>query len=194
MFTRNDLLENLTSALPEEISTGYRAITTQSYTEANSKNGRQHEISIYREDVAGSGTINTIFSTGDCPVILKKRLIGYTGDGVCLDIFEDATYTGGTLVLSYNSSRIYQETCNSAFYSDATITDEGTQVFPTEYVIGNESRQGKGGTNDIFGRERILKPNTVYLFKLVSLDTGTQNIFGFDAWYEGEIDLPLEDE
>lgn len=77
------------SAPPSGIYTGLRAVTTQSYTEANSKNGTQHEGSTLF-NLAGLATNDTFFVTGALPVSLKGRVIGFTGDGVTAEIFTGA--------------------------------------------------------------------------------------------------------
>ena len=177
---------------PEGLYSGLRAVTVQSYVEANAKLGVQHEISVFISGISGNATNDTLFITGSLPVILKERTASYTGAGVLLEIFEDATYSDiGVPVPSYNLSRIVNTSPEAVFYSGATITTEGVTAFPPEYLIGNESNQGKGGTNHITGRERILKPNTTYMFRVTSLDGTSQDVWLFDSFYEGETDLPL---
>lgn len=175
---------------PDGLYSGLRAITVQSYVEANSKLGVQHEISVFISQLAGGGVNDTLFITGSLPVIIKERTASYTGDGVILEIFEGATYSNiGSPITSYNLSRIVNTQPEAKFYSGATITSEGVTAFTPEYLIGNESQQGKGGTNHVTGRERILKPNTVYLFKVTSTDNNAEDIWLFDSFYEGETDL-----
>lgn len=178
---------------PAGIYDGSRAITVQSYLEANAKNGLGHELSALFESMGNGEQADSIFVIGSVPVILKRRTASYTGDGVELDIYEDVTYSSlGAEIPQYNLSRINPVTEIAKFYSDPVITDDGVQVFPTEYLIGNQSNQGKGGTGEESGRERILKPNTSYLFRVTSREAG-QDVALFDSWYEGEPDLPLAD-
>lgn len=185
--TRNQILEE---GFPEGITSGTRALTTQSYTEANSKLGVEHEGSTMF--VAGSLSVNnTFFVTGSLPVSLKGRVIGYTGDGVTAEIFTGATYTGGTSAPYQNASDINPVTGLSQIIVGATLTDEGVLAFAPDHLIGNTSNQGKGSTGAIIGREKLLKPNTVYLFRLTSLDSSSQTIASLLTWYEGPLDLPL---
>lgn len=185
--TRNKILDE---ALPVGISEGLRALTTQTYTEANSKNGTQHEGSTLLLAVAGGASNDTIFLTGALPVALKGRVIGYTGDGVTAEIFESPTYTGGTPAAYQNASAINPVTGLSQIIVGSSVSDLGTLKFAPDHLIGNTSNQGKGTAGIIIGREKLLKPNTAYLFRLTSLDTLPQNIASLLTWYEGELDLP----
>lgn len=177
---------------PAGIYSGLRAMTTQSYIEANSKNGTQHELSVFLENLAGSGVNETLVVTGSLPIVLKERKCSYTGEGAFLEICEGATYSDiGDEITIYNVNKINPVTPETKVYSGATITDDGDCVFTPEYLIGNNSNQGNGGQQNIVS-ERILNPNTVYLLKATSLDSATEAVWLFDAFYEGELDLPLE--
>ena len=178
------------SQLPEDVIIGRRAVTVAPYIEQNSKAGAQHEGSTLLLAVAGLASNNTIFKTGALPVSLKGRIIGYTGDGVTASIYTGATYTGGTSVPYQNASDINPVAGLSEIIVGATITTEGTLAFAPDNIIGNKSNQGKGSSGSIIGRESLLKPNTVYLFRLTSLDTSAQDIASLLTWYEGDLDLP----
>ena len=176
---------------PSGIFKGLRAVNTQTYVEANSKLGVQHEGSTRLVGVAGLASNDTIFLTGSLPVALKGRIIGYTGDGVTAEIFTGATYTGGASAPYQNASDINPVTGLSQIIVGATVTDDGALAFAPDHLIGNTSQQGKGSTGAVVGREKLLKPNTVYLFRLTSLDAQPQDISSLLTWYEGGLDLPL---
>lgn len=173
------------------MATGVRAVITQSYTEANSKNGTQQEGSTLLIAVTGGASNNTIFLTGNLPVILKGRVIGYSGDGVTAEIYTGATYTGGSPAVYQNASDINPVAGLSQIIVGATITDVGVLAFAPDHLIGNTSIQGKGSTGSVIGREKILKPNTTYLFRITSLDSSAQNISSLLTWFEGPLDMPL---
>lgn len=176
--------------LPDGVSVGRRAINVQTYTESNSKLGLQHEGSTLFT-LAGSASNDTIFLTGDLPVSLKGRVLGYTGDGVTAEIFTGATYSGGVSAPYQNASDINPVTGLSQIIVGATITDEGSLAFAPNHLIGNTSNQGKGTASAVAGRESLLKPNTAYLFRITSLDTASQEVTSLLTWYEGLLDLPL---
>lgn len=175
--------------IPEGAFEGLRAMITQSYTEANSKLGVEHEGStLYTAD--GSSSNDTFFVTGNLPVSLKGRVIGFTGDGVTAEIFTGATYTGGAPAVYQNASDINPVAGLSQIIVGATVALEGTLAFAPDHLIGNTSQQGKGSAGIIAGREKLLKPNTTYLFRITSLDAVAQDITSLLTWYEGELDLP----
>lgn len=174
---------------PDGVFEGLRAITVQSYPEANAKAGVQHEGSTLLT-LAGEASNYTIFLTGALPVSLKGRVIGYSGEGLIAEIYETPTYSGGTPATYQNASAINPVAGLSTIIVGATVTNDGTLKFAPDHLIGNTSTQGKGNTGAVSERERLLKPNTAYLFKITSLDTQPQRVSSLLTWYEGELDLP----
>ena len=62
----------------------------------------------------------------------------------------------------------------------------------TAYSEGNGSNQGQGNSQAKLGEMVIMKPNTVYVFRIQSLDPqNTQNINAYLSWVEGWTDQPL---
>lgn len=182
-----------TYVIPKDIFNGRRAITTQSYTEANVKLGVQFEASKLWPAIAAGGVTYSIFKTGAKPVSLKARNLAFTGDGIKSDIFANPVYSGGTPdFVYYNSSDISDLVGEVDITISPTVTDEGTQVFASSYALGNTSKQGRGASGIAVGAESILKPNTEYLLKLTSLGGDAQDISSFLYWYEGDLDLPLD--
>lgn len=171
--------------------TGLRAINTQNYIESNIKLGVQHEGSTILEDVPSLGVNDTIFLTGALPVALKSRNVGYTGTGVSTFIYEAPTYTGGTSAPYQNPNAMNPVTGLAQIIVGATVTVDGTLIFAPEHLLGPTSQQAKGSGVNVLGQEKILQPNTAYLFRLTSLDPQIQDITSLLSWYEGELDLPL---
>lgn len=176
--------------IPEGAFEGLRGIIAQTYTEANSKIGVQHEGSTLYTAPANSSN-DTFFVTGKLPVALKGRVIGFTGSGVTAVIFTGATYTGGASVPYQNASDINPVEGLAKIIVGATVVLEGTLAFAPDHLIGNTSNQGKGSAGVVAGREKLLKPNTTYLFRITSLDSQVQDITSLLTWFEGELDLPL---
>lgn len=177
--------------IPSGVFAGLRAVTVQSYTEANAKIGVEHEGSTLLTGVTGLAENDTIFLTGSLSVALKQRTISYSGTGVTASIYEAPAYTGGTPAVYQNASNINPVTGLSQIIVGATVTDDGTLAFAPNHLLGSASQQGKGDVFAIPGSEKLLKPNTAYLFRLTSLDAMAQDISSFLSWYEGELDLPL---
>jgi hypothetical protein len=190
MALRNNLLEALTVALPTGLSSGTRAITTQSFSEAHTKMGSQFEGSLLIDSLAGGASNDTFFITGAKPVIIKSRVVSYTGSGINATVYSNSTFTGGSTVGYFNATDINPVTGLSQIIGGATTDTDGALVFAPNYLIGNASLTGKGGAVGIKGRQRILKPNTTYMLRLTSLDSTAQDVASFLTWYEGDLDLP----
>lgn len=170
---------------------GLRALVTQSYTEANVKNGVQFEASGYNAAVAAGGNFDVEFNTGSKPVIIKDRQIAFTGTGITVNVYETPTTSAGTAGTVYNLNRINPVAATVSFKTAPTVTGTGTQVGTTNYGIGGS---GVGQTVvsafSSQGAERILKPNTKYLLRITNNDAAAQKIAAYLTWYEGGTDLP----
>lgn len=183
-------IDGADGGFPDGAFEGNRALTVQSYVEANSKIGVQHEGSALFTAVPALGINDTIFLTGSKPVALKGRVVSYSGEGVVAEVYSGATYTGGTEADYQNASDINPVVGESKIIVGATIVTDGSLNFAPIYSLGNKSNQGQGSTLSVLGSERLLKPNTPYLLRLASLDSAVQDISSFLTWYEGDLDLP----
>lgn len=178
------------TGFPSSTIDGTRAITTQSYTEGNIKSGHQFEGSTLYT-AAGSSTNNTIFLTGDLPVILKSRSIGYSGSGVSTFIYKLPTYTGGTQAPYQNPNDINPVVGLSQIIVGATVTADGDLVFAPSHLLGGVANNAKGAVSVGIGQEKIFAPNRAYLLKIVNLDHNAAQITSSLSWFEGVPDLPL---
>lgn len=190
MSSIDNFLTGLAKSFFGGIVLGTRAITVQGYQEANVKNGVQYEASKNFGSVAGSTSIDTIFTTGSLPVALKGRVVSFTGDGVSAFIFKAPSFTGGSTEAFQNATDINPVAGGITITTGVTLTDDGTLLFAPIHAFGNSSNQGKGGILTLLEPEQILAPNTDYLLRLTSLDASAQNIASHLRWYEGGLDLP----
>lgn len=174
---------------PAGLYSGDRAITAQFYTEANIKRGLQQEGSTI-VTIPGNSSNDTIFITGSKPVALKGRVINFDGIGVVGEIYAEPTYTGGTPAVYQNASHINPVPGESQIIVGANIESDGALIFAPVPAFGNSSAIGRGGIQPVLGDEKNLKPNTVYLLRLRSLDPQPQQVSSFLSWYEGPLDLP----
>lgn len=177
-----------------EMRKGRKALVTQSYTEANVKNGVQFQYSDYDPALAASGVKNYIFTTGAKPVAMKGRTLMYDGLGVKIEVMASPDFTGGTLESVHGFNAINQEASTAQITKDPTLNDLGVPALPARYYIGSNaggSRTAAVTAEEAFGLETILAPNTTYLIQITSLDTSdTQRLSMFYTWYEGDFDLP----
>lgn len=177
---------------PDGIYEGLRAITVQSYSEANVKNGSEFESSMFFDGVSGGAATDVLFVTGSKPVSIKARQFSFNGSGVNALVYKNSVYTGGTPVDVFNLTDISPNAKTVTVLTGATVTDVGDAQGATTYYIGTTSPGASAtGAFSIAGVERILAPNTVYLLRLVSTDAQAQDMSLYWNWYEGELDLPL---
>lgn len=170
---------------------GLRALVTQTYTEANVKNGLQFEASMYNAAVAPAGNFDIEFATGSKPVIIKNRQVAFTGIGITANVFEAPTTSAGTASAVYNLNRVGPVATTVTCKTAPTVTDTGTQAGATTYGLGGS---GVGPTIvsafAVNGAERVLKPNTKYLLRITNNDAAAQKITVYTSWFEGGTDLP----
>lgn len=173
---------------PSGAYTGEAAQVMQTYIEINAKRGVQYEASRRLTGLTIGAVLDSILRTDAKPLILKSRLLSYTGDGITAEIFEGPTYTGGTADPYYNLSRINPVASGVQLLSNPTITATGVKAFADDYLIGNTQPQGRGGMRPT-GHERIFKPNTAYLLRQTMLSA--QDIAAYITWYSGRLDAPF---
>lgn len=94
-----------------------------------------------------------------------------------VDIYEDATYTGGSIINSFNKNRNSLNTPNSMCYVGVTSSDG---ILIESFYVGNGGRAAGNSRSD---SEWVLKSNTIYRVDLIGITTGTDVIIQF-YWYE----------
>lgn len=178
---------------PEGLFSGTRAITAQTYTEANVKNGLQFESSTPIVTVQPSTDTNVMFVTGDKPVIVKNRTVSFTGTGITATVFEGGVASSsGTQMQAYGLSRITQIPVASHIYYNSAMSSNGSQISASVVSMGSASNgQNTVGSFGVSGSERILMPNTVYLLKVTNTDSSACKMAVYITWYEGTPDLPV---
>ncbi|WAI96221.1 hypothetical protein [Vibrio phage vB_VhaP_PG11] len=182
----------------KEMEKGQRAVITQSYTEANVKNGVQFQYASYVDALAASGIVDYVITTGNKPLAMKGRSISFDGNGVKADVYVAPTYSGGSVDPVYGMNAINQEATTVQILTGATVTAPGTQGMPGRHYLGSDpggARTAVITSGEVFGLETILAPNTTYLLRFTSLDTtDTQRLSLYFTWYEGGLDMPYTGE
>lgn len=176
---------------PVGLYEGIRAMTVQSYTEANVKNGLQYECSYYLPSLAAGATASLTFSTGAKPVIVKNRQVAFTGSKVTGRVYSGTTYTGGTVVTPYNLTAISPIASTVVLRLDPTILTPGTEGgAPSHYIGSDLNGNQQAGTFVSPDVERILAPFTVYRLAITNDDIEATKLSVYLTWYEGTPDLP----
>lgn len=180
-----------------EMRRGYKAVITQSYTEANVKNGVQFSYSSYIPALPTSGVVEYVLSVGSKPLAMKGRTFQYDGLGVKVEVFEAPDITGGTAtgaVRGLNSMN--QAVSEVQVLTGMTVNSDGTPFTSERHYLGDSGVGNAIATTvseEIFGLETIYKPNTNFLVRVTSLDaTDTQRLASYVTWYEGDFDLPSD--
>lgn len=171
---------------------GTQAFTTQSFTEANCKNGVQYELTTFNATFAAGAVTDFILITGSKPVLIKNRQFTFTGSQVTTTIYKNPTYTGGTVVPYYNLSDINPVPGTVVIRGTPTVTSPGTQIAPSFVLLGSVPQGGQAVTttnaeNSLQGLERVLAPNTKYLFRTTNTSAATMLITSKATWYEGAL-------
>lgn len=181
---------------PDALYTGSRAMTVQSYTEANVKNGVQFESSTYNAALAGRAISDYIVSVGSKPVLIKGRAISVTGLGLKLEFFKNPSFSGGVQIPVFNMNSRNPVATTVQIVANVTVSTPGTKVGCDKYALGSNPQGGSSVSsstlfNEAQGLETLLAPNTYYLFRSTSLDNDAQGVFSYNTWFEGQPDLPV---
>lgn len=178
--------------IPDGAFTGLRAMCVQNYTEANVKNGVQYEVSVNVPSLGIGAHQDTIFITGDRPVLIKNRIVQFNGLSLLTRVFRSPTYTGGSVVPYYNLDDISPVSGAVQIIAGATVTGTGTEFGAPTYSIGSTDVGNSSlSTFSTQGIERRLRPNTVYLQRITNDSAAAQRVTGYLTWYDGGSDLPL---
>ena len=183
------------NSIDPRVYAGTQALTTQSFIEANCKNGVQYELATYEPNFLTGTTRDFIVITGDKPVLVKNRLYSFTGDVLTTAIYKNPVYTGGTSVPYYNLSDINPVVGQAVLLAGVTVTSVGVQISPTYTLLGEVLQGGnavghtdaESGTE---GLERALAPNTTYLYRTSNIGI-TCKIATKSTWYEGLLSVTI---
>lgn len=178
--------------IPDGAFVGLRAMIIQNYIEANVKNGVQYEFSGDNLALANAASIDTIFTTGANPVVIKGRTVKFNGTHLTTRVYRAPTFTGGAIVPYFNLNNKNPVAGLATIRTGATVTVPGTEFGAPTFDVGTS---GQGNTSvstfSTFGVERILAPNTVYLQRITNDSGATQEVSSYLTWYDGGVDFPV---
>ncbi len=129
-------------------------------------------------------TIYIQIKTGTKTVHFKPMNFFTDGDNFTIEFFESPTLTDGiTSITAINQNRTSVNTPLTVFYSDPTVTSDGTKI--DEFYLGGSYGQKVAGSDIVVGIDEIvLKPNTDYLYKITNGGTADANILMRLFFYE----------
>jgi hypothetical protein len=105
------------------------------------------------------------------------------------------SYTGGTELPVFNLNDFNAVPEDVVIKAGVTVTDIGTQVSPTINSLGtdnqnpNDTQSALGIDN---GVERVLEPNSNYLFRITNEDSvSATTIAAVATWYQGPLSTEI---
>lgn len=175
--------------IDERVYTGEQAFTTQSFTEANVKNGSQFYIS--EVFTLGSGLSKSfVFTTLNADTIVKFRQISTDG-GLEYRVFRNPVLTdSGTSVTVHNLNDKNPNTNLVVVTEDPTITSNGDQ-WDIVKSFNQQGLQSGGGVFATSGAERVLAQNSPYLVQFLNTDNADVDIQYIVSWYEGPLSVDI---
>lgn len=173
-----------------DIYNGYQAFTTQGFTEANVKNGRQFYVQHEFVNIPTGETRNAIFTTGDENVLIKSRIIYTNSDNTLYEAFVNPTVTPatGTSLTVFNFNGQNPVATSVTAKHTATISNFGTRFTFTPIYGSVNSGNRSSGFFEIEGIERLLGKNVTYAVRITNRSTTNPlSVFVGFTWYEGPI-------
>jgi hypothetical protein len=178
----------LEAPVDERVYTGLKGLTVQPFTEANVKNGTQWEFSFENTSLAAGASSDAVFTTGSKYVLVKSRILTFTGSEIEASVYKGATYTGGSIVPIYNLNTTIEGLPLSAVRSGVTVTATGIEIAAKTHAYGTDTNVNQTvGSYNVAGIERVLQPNTTYLLRIVNQSAISIKIAGYITFYEGEL-------
>jgi len=173
---------------------GLRGLVTQDYNSVNVKKGVQYEIAGNTAVLADGASIDTIFTTGPLPVIIKGRIVKFNGISLATRVYRAPTYTGGTITPYFNLNDIGPVTGGVVIRTTPTVTVVGTEFGAPTFDIGSAGNGNSSlSTYSVSGNERVLRPNTTYLQRITNDSGAAQRVASYLTWFEGTPDFPNTD-
>lgn len=184
--------------LPDGLFSGNAAITTQSYVEANVKNGLQfYARAVYdlASPIPVGQTRKLYFKTGAKHIIVKLREMNYVAEELLLRIFANPTGVTGGVILeihNYNSDLPVATSILDAKKDVTTLTD-GVEIDGgnAERFFGPSSPGQRVQSATPSGVERHLPENSEFLVSITNTGTYDARVQYFLTWFEGQPDAPL---
>lgn len=151
------------------------------------KQATTFEASRYQSILATVSNMDTVFTTGDKPVVLFSRLASKSGDSISLTIYKSPTFTGQVLVPDYCLNQV-SPTISTANAYTATVGATGTQIASSQFLLSS-GLLGLGGTagTGSLGGALYLPANTSFLFRIYNPLLAAQAVFFQLMWYEGTL-------
>ena len=152
------------------------AIDTQ---HAKTHEGRAFGIGMLFASVANGANADILIRV-NASVEMHAEFAGASTGAAWAYLLEAAAVTGsGTEITAYNRYRESNNAVNGTFYHTPTLANTGTTLITT-LIPGATNRKASGGGNASGRVEWILKPDTVYVMRLIN-KAGTGAMMSMNA-------------
>lgn len=174
--------------IDHRVYTGLKAFTTQPFVESNVKNGTQWEVSFENNSVAAGSNVDAVMTTGNQFVLIKSRLISFTGSEIEASVYKNPIFTGGSDLPIYNLNTGFVAAPLAVVKAGVTVSNIGTEIAAKTHSYGSDTNAHQTvGAYNVVGIERVLQPNTSYLLRIYNQSAITIKVAGYITFYEGEI-------
>ena len=190
------LVDNVGQAFPPGSFTGFRALTTQPYTEANVKRGVQFYARAawpLGAVIPAAGQRKLFFQTGAKQVVVKLRDFQYVAEELRVNLYRTPTgVTGGTDITIHNYNGVNPVATTVSGKKDVATGTDGIEFDggDPEYFFGGGAVGQRTASSIPQGRERVLPPNSTFLVVITNTGTGDARAQYYLDWYEGSTDIP----
>ncbi len=141
--------------------------------------GESYAAQYYTASVADTkfAIVVPIYAHGlDAPhLVIEAGIYGGAGQ---IDVYEGATYTGGTLMTAWNRDRNSANVPAMTIYSGVTSSDGTLMPWTTLFASAGKTAQGTRSATEF-----VLKSNTKYRIDFTELSAATRVVIRFE-WYE----------
>lgn len=137
-------------------------------------------------ELSASQSAKSLLVSGDTPIILFSREIGFDGVGVNVYVNRDPIYTGGTPETTIrNPNDINPQQVRSELIVGSTITDDGVETRMARYLFASTSNQASGAMVQTIATPQLVLPNRAIMFDIVNRSTNSsQKVTAAISWAE----------
>lgn len=171
---------------------GNQAITTQSFTELNSKLGSQFEAAFYSGGIPAGASVFLSFEVGASADVLVKDIdVQFNSELISSTLFVDPVFSGGSAIQAYNFKDSSSMPADVILLGAVVPSSNGTQISPEIVSIGSTATGNKTisavglGT----GIERVLSKGSTYLYRITNLASSAVDVAGVVFWYQGPLSV-----
>lgn len=137
--------------------------------------------------IPANGTVTSIFKTGNKPVVLFARDIGYDGVGVNAFAYRDPDLSsnGSLETTTRNPSDINPQPATVEIYVNPSVVSLGIETRSPKYLFASTSNQAAGQASKTIESAQFILPNKLIVLTITNRGTNAaQKVFAELRWAE----------